>query len=79
MIIPRFVNETGSNARGIVAGWYAVDDDGDLSSGPFAGHAECVRNIIRPRSAPILYVYVPPRSAWTCLSPDETPPQLRCA
>jgi hypothetical protein len=79
MIIPHFVNETRSDARGIVAGWYAVDDDGDLSSGPFAGHAECVRNILRPTNAPILYGYVPPRSTWTCLSPDETLPQLRCA
>jgi hypothetical protein len=48
MIIPHYINEDKSNVRGIRSGWYAVDDDGNLSSGPFANRAECVRRITQP-------------------------------
>jgi hypothetical protein len=76
MIVPRFINESIPNVRGIVPGWYAMDDDGGLSSGPFASHAECVRKIIRPMSGPILYFPLRPRSKWTCLPQDEMPSRL---
>jgi hypothetical protein len=80
MIVPRFINESIPNVRGIVPGWYAMDDsDGGLSSGPFASHAECVRKIIRPTSGPILYFRMRPWSKWTCLPLDVRPSQLLSA
>ena len=35
MIIPHYINENKSDMRGIKPGWYAMDDGGKLSSGPF--------------------------------------------
>ena len=29
-------------------GWYAIEDDGDLSSGPFSNREKCVRRITQP-------------------------------
>jgi hypothetical protein len=34
--------------RGIKHGWYAVEDDGNLSSGPFPNFEECVAKIGQP-------------------------------
>ena len=31
--------------RGIKPGWYAIEDDGNLSSGPFSSREECVNRI----------------------------------
>ena len=45
MAIPHYVNENKSDMRSIKAGWYAMDEDGSLSSGPFPSHEECVRRI----------------------------------
>ena len=45
MAIPLYVNENKSDIRRIKAGWYAMDEDGSLSSGPFPNHEECVRRI----------------------------------
>jgi hypothetical protein len=42
MTIPRYVNEVISDIRGIKRGWYAMDDDGKPSSGPFSSHKECL-------------------------------------
>jgi len=39
------VNENKSDMRSIKPGWYAMDEDGSLSSGPFPSHEECVRRI----------------------------------
>jgi hypothetical protein len=36
MTIPHYVNENKSDMRGIKARWYAMDDGGKLSSGPFS-------------------------------------------
>jgi hypothetical protein len=47
MTIPQYINEDRSYMRGIKPGWYAADDDGNLFSGPFATHEECVRRIIQ--------------------------------
>jgi hypothetical protein len=35
MIIPHYLNEIIANMRRIKPGWYAMDDGGKLSSGPF--------------------------------------------
>jgi hypothetical protein len=34
--------------RGIKPGWYAVEDDGNLSSGPFSSLEACVARITQP-------------------------------
>ena len=48
MIIPRYINEIISDVRGIKLGWYAMDEVGNLSTGPFSSHAECLGSIIQP-------------------------------
>jgi hypothetical protein len=35
MAIPHYVNESKSDMRCIKPGWYALNEDGSLSSGPF--------------------------------------------
>ena len=56
MTIPHYINEDRSYMRGIKAGWYAADGDGNLFSGPFATHEECVRRIIQPTDGSSLRV-----------------------
>jgi hypothetical protein len=34
--------------RGIKQGWYAIEDDGSLSSGPFPSFEACVTKISQP-------------------------------
>jgi hypothetical protein len=46
--IPYYIDETKSDMRGIKAGWYAIEDDGELSSGPFSSLEECVKRITQP-------------------------------
>jgi hypothetical protein len=48
MIAPYYMNETKSDMRGIKQGWYAIEDDGELSSGPFSSLEECVKRITQP-------------------------------
>jgi hypothetical protein len=45
MAIPHYINEIISDVRRIKPGWYAMDDVGDLSSGPYSSHAECLGGI----------------------------------
>ena len=40
--IPYYISEAKSDMRGIKAGWYAIEDDGTLYSGPFSSFEECV-------------------------------------
>ena len=47
MTSPHYINEDKSDMRGIKHGWYAVEDDGNLSSGPFSLE-ECVKSITQP-------------------------------
>jgi hypothetical protein len=42
-----------SDMRCIKPGWYAMDDVGNLSSGPFSSHAECFDSIIQPADEPL--------------------------
>jgi hypothetical protein len=42
-IIPHYINEQQSDMRGIKDGWYAIEKDGDLVSGPFVSHEECLK------------------------------------
>jgi hypothetical protein len=48
MSIPHYINEDKSDMRGIKPGWYAIEDDGNLSSGPFFSIEECVKRITQP-------------------------------
>jgi hypothetical protein len=48
MTVPYYISEDKSDMRGIKPGWYAMDDDGGLSSGPFSSLEECATRITQP-------------------------------
>ena len=48
MTVPRYISENQSDMRGIKHGWYAIEDDGNLSSGPFPSFEECLTEISQP-------------------------------
>jgi hypothetical protein len=50
MTAPYYMSETKSDMRGIKQGWYAIEDDGELSSGPFSSLEECVKRITQPKN-----------------------------
>ena len=45
MTVPYYISENNSDMRGIKHGCYAIEDDGNLSSGPFPSFEECVTRI----------------------------------
>ena len=45
MTAPHYISEDKSDMRGIKPGWYAIEDDGNLSSGLFSSFEECVMRI----------------------------------
>jgi hypothetical protein len=40
MTAPHYINENKSDLGGIKSGWYAIENDGTLSSGPFSMQRE---------------------------------------
>jgi len=48
MTAAHYVNQDQSDMRGIKDGWYAVEDDGNVSSGPFFNREECIKSITQP-------------------------------
>lgn len=48
MSIPHYINQNRSDMRGIKPGWYAMDDTGKLSSGPFPSREECLSSGTQP-------------------------------
>jgi len=48
MTAAHYINEDESDMRGIKDGWYAVEDDGNVSSGPFSSREECMKRITQP-------------------------------
>jgi len=48
MTVPHYISENQSDMRGIKHGWYAIEDDGNLSSGPFLSFEECLTEISQP-------------------------------
>ena len=48
MTTPHYISENKSDMRGIKPGWYAIEHDGKLSSGPFSSREECVKKAIQP-------------------------------
>ena len=51
MTAPHYINENKSDMRGIKPGWYAMENDGTLSSGPFSSHEQCNKGITQPTNA----------------------------
>jgi hypothetical protein len=51
MAIPHFMNDDDSEMRGIKPGWYAIDGDGNLASGPFSSHEQCLIRVTQPTDA----------------------------
>jgi hypothetical protein len=45
---PHYIGEDKSEMRRIKPGWYAIEDDGNISSGPFPSRQECVKRITQP-------------------------------
>ena len=50
MTIPHYVNEDQSDLRAIKPGWYGMESNGKLSSGPFPNQERCLTGITQPRS-----------------------------
>ena len=44
MTVPHFINEAKSDMLGIKHGWYEIDIDGKLFSGPFSSREDCLRS-----------------------------------
>jgi hypothetical protein len=45
LIIPYFIDEDGAYRRGIKSGWYAINERGTLSFGPYSSREECADRI----------------------------------
>ena len=45
MTVPYYMSEDRSDIRGIKSGWYAIEDNGEVSSGPFSSFEECAERI----------------------------------
>lgn len=50
MTIPHYVNGDQSDLRAIKPGWYGMESNGKLSSGPFPNQERCLTGITQPRS-----------------------------
>ena len=57
MTAPHYLSENKSDMRGIKSGWYAIEEDGELSSGPFSSREECVTKIAQ---LPLMALKLPP-------------------
>ena len=53
MTVPHYIGEAKSDIRGIKPGWYAMDDDGNLVSGPFSSREKCVERTTQPTNGSI--------------------------
>jgi hypothetical protein len=52
MTVPHYISEGKSDMRGIKPGWYAIEDDGNLSFGPFSSTRNASRESISRPTAP---------------------------
>ena len=50
MTIPYYVNEHTSDIRAIKPGWYGMESNGKLSSGPFPNQEKCLTGITQARA-----------------------------
>jgi hypothetical protein len=46
--VSHYSGENESDMCGIKCGWYAIEDDGDLSAGHFSNREKCVWRITKP-------------------------------
>ena len=53
-LFPRYVDEAQSRRRGLQVGWYAIDNEGDIASGPCQTRDECVERIEQTPAAAIV-------------------------
>ena len=54
-LFPHYVDAQQSAMRGLHIGWYAMDEDGEIASGPYCGRNECAISIASaPNNAPAL-------------------------
>ena len=50
MTVPHYINEYTSEIRTIKPGWYGMERNGKISSGPFSNQGECLTGITQARS-----------------------------
>jgi hypothetical protein len=50
MTVPHYVNQHSLENRAIKPGWYGMENNGKLSSGPFSNQGECFTGISQARS-----------------------------
>ena len=50
MTVPYYVNERQSEIRAIKPGWYGLERNGKLSSGPFSNQGNCLIGITQASS-----------------------------
>jgi len=48
MTAAHYINQDQSDMRGIKDGWYAIEDDGNVSSGTFSSREECIKRLTQP-------------------------------
>jgi hypothetical protein len=53
-LFPRYVDEAQSRMRGLQVGWYAIDNEGDIASGPYQTRDECTARIEQTPNAAIV-------------------------
>jgi hypothetical protein len=44
-LFPRYVDETQSRMRGLKVAWYAIDNEGTITAGPYPNRDECIARI----------------------------------
>ena len=49
MTVPHYINEHQSDIRAIKPGWYGVESNGKLSSGPYPNRGKCLTGITQAR------------------------------
>ncbi len=49
MTVPHYINEHQSDIRAIKPGWYGVESNGKLSSGPYPNQGKCLAEITQAR------------------------------
>jgi hypothetical protein len=55
-LFPHYVDAQQSAMRGLAIGWYVMDPDGEIASGPYRGRNECVISItLFPNDSPALW------------------------
>ena len=73
MTVPYYVNEHQSDVRAIKPGWYGLERNGKLSSGPFLNQGKCLTGISRDGASPWwqpLQKDLPPSGSRVALAAD---------